>query len=368
MAGQMAAQLDKMAGQMAAQLDQTAAESAKAVESAKVAQRDEAATQAAQVAAQLDMIRERVEGLQSRLEFQARLDGRMRDLEIGLVTNKRAIQAIYNSRIWKTLCSLGGVVLRLTGRRAEPDAGNWAPRGEAAAAPAAPPEPGAAGDFLALICDNPRDGDVLPVRDVVEIRGWTLAESGIDRVLIQINGDPPVPAAYGILRPDVARGHPGVSGAGQSGFRFFWDPTGMPEGACTVRVTAVARSGQTREVISNVLIDWQTPPGYSLWIARNEPGVEDLRRMRREAADFAAARMHQHCSPGISNSDLPAYPLHRVGDRARLTQPGNYVWPTMARMKQRSPDYWSNTQNATRASGSSRCRKTAESPARRMPR
>jgi cellulose synthase/poly-beta-1,6-N-acetylglucosamine synthase-like glycosyltransferase len=54
-----------------------------------------------------------------------------------------------------------------------------------------------------------------------------------------------------------------------------------------VRVTAVARSGRTREVICNVLIDWKTPPGYGLWIARNEPTADGLRQMRREAGNFA---------------------------------------------------------------------------------
>ena len=60
------------------------------------------------VAQQLEVIRKRIEGLQSSLDFQTRLDGRLRDLEIGLVTNKRSIQAIYDSRIWKAFCSLGG--------------------------------------------------------------------------------------------------------------------------------------------------------------------------------------------------------------------------------------------------------------------
>jgi len=278
--------LDRMAAQaaQAAQIDRMAAQAAQAGQLDRMATQ---AAQAAQMAAQLEMIRERIEGLRSRMDFQARLDGRMRDLEIGLVTNKRAIQAIYDSRIWKALCTVGAVLLRLTGRRAEPDGGTWVQREGAMAGPAAQSHNGAPDDFLALICDNPSDGGVLPVRDVVEIRGWTLAESGIDRVLIQINDDPPAPASYGIPRPDVARSYPGVTGAGQSGYRFFWDPTGLPEGPCTVRVTAVARSGRTREAICNVLIDWKTPPGYGLWIARNEPTVEDLRQMRREAANFA---------------------------------------------------------------------------------
>ena len=271
---------------------------ARLLEAAGKARASETDSKLSQMAAQLETIREQIEGLRSRMEFQAGLDGRMRDLEIGLVTNKRAIQAIYDSRIWKALCTMGGVLQRLTGRRAAPDGGTWVQRERTPADPATRSHNDALDGFLALVCDNPRDG-VLPVRDVVEIRGWAAAESGIDRVLIQINGDPPAPASYGIPRPDVARSHPGLTGAGQSGYRFFWDPTGLPEGPCTVRVTAVARSGRTQEAICNVRIDWMTPPGYGLWIARHEPTVEDLRQMRREAGNFAVC-------PRISIA-LPVY-------------------------------------------------------------
>jgi GT2 family glycosyltransferase len=288
MAAQAAQQLDQMAAQAAQQLDQMAAQAAQ--------QLDQIATQGAQ---QLETIRGRIDGLQSRMEFQARLDGRMRDLEIGLVTNKRAIQAIYDSRIWKALCAMGGVLQRLAGRRSAADRGPWTPREEAVTAPSAQSHRGATDDFMALVCDYPGHAGVLPVRDVVEIRGWVLAESGIDRVWVQINDDPPIPASYGIPRPDVARSHPGVIGAGQSGYRFFWDTSGLPEGPCAVRVTAVARSGQTREAACNVAIDWKTPPDYGLWIAHNEPTVEDLQRLRREAARFATC-------PRISIA-LPVY-------------------------------------------------------------
>lgn len=288
-AAQMAAQLEQMATQ-AAQTAQAARMDRMAARAAQSAQLDQMAAQAAQtaqMAAQLEMIRERIEGLQGRMESQARLDGRMRDLEIGLVTNKRAIQAIYDSRIWKALRTVGGALLRLTGRRAEPDGGTWVQREGAAAEPVSPSHRGAPDNFRALVCDNPIDGGIVPIRDVVEIRGWAVAESGIDRVLIQINDDPPASASYGIPRPDVARSHPAVASAEQCGYRFFWDPTGLPEGPCTIRVTAVARSGRTQEAIRNVLIDWTTPPGYGLWIARNEPTVEGLRQMRRAAGNFA---------------------------------------------------------------------------------
>jgi GT2 family glycosyltransferase/SAM-dependent methyltransferase len=241
----------------------------------------------AQIPAQLELIREQIGGLQGRLEFQARLDGRMRDLEIGLVTNRRAIQAVYDSRIWKMLCRAGALLLRLTGRAAEPNRGaSWTPPRDGVAHPSGSPRPGAPEEFLALACDHPADGTVLAARDVVEMRGWALAASGIDRVLIAINGDPPVAASYGIPRPDVARGYPEIPNSSLSGYRFFWDTNNLPEGPCTVRVTAVARSGETRETVCHISIDWQTPPGYGVWIARNEPGVEDLRQMRLDAANF----------------------------------------------------------------------------------
>ena len=232
----------------------------------------------------LPAVRQPVYQSSSSMETQTRLEGRLRDLEIGLVTNKRAIQAIYDSRIWKTLCSMGGVLQRLTGRNAASQNGTWVRQG---AKPAAPSPQGGSGGFLTLVCDNPPDGGILPLWDVVEVRGWALAESGIDRVLIQINDDPPVPASYGIPRPDVARSHPEVTGAGQSGYRFFWDPGGMPEGPCVVRVTAVARCGRTLEAIRNVSIDRNTPVDYALWIARHEPTVRDLQQMRRESGNFA---------------------------------------------------------------------------------
>jgi GT2 family glycosyltransferase len=259
------------------------------LEAADKARAGEIDSKLSQMAAQLETIREGIDGLRSRLEFQAHLDGRMRDLEIGLVTNKRSIQAIYDSRIWKALCAMGGLVQRVTGRRAEPDRVAPGPPQEAAvAADSVPPaHPETADEFVALACDYPGDRQILPVRDVVEIRGWVVAKSGIDRVLIRINDDPPVAASYGIPRPDVARRHPEFMDSGQSGYRFFWDTAGLPEGLCTVRVKAVARNGQTREAICKVRIDWKTPPDYGLWIARHEPAVEAMRQMRFDTGNLA---------------------------------------------------------------------------------
>jgi len=225
----------------------------------------------------------------ARLALQARFDDRMRQLEIGLVTNKRAVQAIYESRIWKALSGLGGLALRVTGRtpvsgrqRKSEVRPGFATGAEASPLPAASPD-----EFLAVVCDYPGSSAVVPVRDVVEIRGWALAGSGIERVLVQIGDGPPALATYGLLRPDVGRSCSQIVGAGYSGYRFFWDTTGLPEAPYTVRVTAVAYSGRKQQIVSNVVVDWNSTPGYDLWIARNEPAAGEKSRMRAASDQFA---------------------------------------------------------------------------------
>ncbi len=243
---------------------------------------------ASQLLAELARLPKQIATLQRTVETlasqTARLDDRMRQLEIGLVTNRRATQAIYDSRIWKTLSGLGGLVLRLSGREANH-------RRSAGMAENGTPwlrqSASATGEFMALVCDYPGTNGVVPVCDVVEIRGWALAKSGIERVLIQCNEGPPATAAYGILRQDVGRKHKQIPGSDYSGYRFFWDTTGLPEGSCSVRITAVANSGRAQELVSNVVVDWNSSPGYDLWIARHEPAVEEKRRMRMEVEKFA---------------------------------------------------------------------------------
>ena len=65
-------------------------------------------------------MRDRLNHLERQHEFYASLDRRLRDVEAGVITNRRAVIAIYHSRIWKILCRAGALLLRLTGRHATP--------------------------------------------------------------------------------------------------------------------------------------------------------------------------------------------------------------------------------------------------------
>jgi len=236
---------------------------------------------------ELDRLTTSLEGLQSHaprtgLDANLRLEERMRQLELGMVRNKRAIQAIYDSRVWRALTGFGGLVLRLRGTPARrpytvPSAQSG-PR---------PQKVTPTDENTLLVCDHPADGGIVSGRDVVEIRGWALADSGIERVLIQIDNGQPVPATYGIPRWDVGKMHSQWAGSGYAGYRFFWDTAGLPEGLHTVTVIAVAKSGDCRELIRDVVVDWDSSPGYAAWISRHEPGPEEKRRMAAEAEKFA---------------------------------------------------------------------------------
>ncbi|HLY20551.1 MAG TPA: glycosyltransferase [Bryobacteraceae bacterium] len=63
------------------------------------------------------------------LESHTSLEQRLRDLESALVSNSRAIHAIYDSRIWKTLSRIGGMLLHLSGRP-KPEPADAAPSPE----------------------------------------------------------------------------------------------------------------------------------------------------------------------------------------------------------------------------------------------
>jgi len=159
-----------------------------------------------------------------------------------------------------------------------------APLQEECKEPEAAPIPAfTAGPEVGLECEYPPANHVLPVRGVIEIRGWARAESGIERVLVQINNGAPMQASYGAPRDD----------AEACGFRFFWNTRGLAEGVYTIRIVALARSRQGKEILCQVEVNRTTPMDYGLWIARSEPSAEDRVHMRTEAARFAK-------SPSIS--------------------------------------------------------------------
>lgn len=111
------------------------------------------------------------------------LTARLNRLSQQVEATSRRVDAIVESRIWKTLCALGGLVLKM--RR-----------------PLAPED-------VRLVCNEPVAGDRTPKGGTLEVSGWALAPSGIDAIDVQVDREPAFPAQLeppraGTTEPSIA--------------------------------------------------------------------------------------------------------------------------------------------------------------------
>jgi len=139
---------------------------------------------------------------------------------------------------------------------------------------------------LLLHCDYPVTRSCHSVRDVVELRGWALAWSGLRDVTVQIGDMPRLAASYGWTRPDVAQVYPQFPQPERSGWRFIWDTTAVPEGHYQIRITATAMDGAATTLTPRVLVDQRCDTAYSEWIAQNEPTPEEKEKMVTDIDSF----------------------------------------------------------------------------------
>jgi hypothetical protein len=100
---------------------------------------------------------------------------------------------------------------------------------------APPPEP-----TLQLILESPAESDTYS--GVSTLRGWAVAEEGISKVDIYIDGNFFQSAPYGGSRGDVGSIFPDINNSGESGFALAFNFSDLSEGTHTIRVEAVTNS------------------------------------------------------------------------------------------------------------------------------
>lgn len=212
-----------------------------------------------------------------------RFSVRLGSFESRIAELGRQNQEILRSRIWRTLCAGGSLVLGarslFTGRSSKP-------LHASVAAPAARPGPTAEekspdGELFELVCDEPQQGVETLRTGKIVVRGWVLADSGLQRIEIQL-GQTSVDAMTGIARPDVARAYPNSAEARTAGFLAEIDSSGIPTGHHMLSIRAISRGGAERTIRRPVSIDHERgwASDYDRWIAEFElrnPGLIDLK-------------------------------------------------------------------------------------------
>ena len=178
------------------------------------------------------------------------------------------VDQMLESRIWRTLQTLGGVVLRmgLLGRvNGDHPMAGWEKR-----------------EVIQLRCDTLAEEPEEAFSGDVGITGWALSPDGIEEVEFQIDGEPPMPAKYGLRRSDVAKAFPHAPGADHSGYQMDIDTGKLPNGLHWVKIRARTKGGQEREIERPFLIDQGAAGsmGYSRWLLANEMREPEIVRLR----------------------------------------------------------------------------------------
>ncbi|MBV8572944.1 MAG: glycosyltransferase [Acidobacteriaceae bacterium] len=138
----------------------------------------------------------------------------------------RILMELLTGRLWRTLRAAGQMVARFLPT----------PAGSEEAAVVR----GRHNSFL--VCDEPKATDLRPRSGLVIVRGWCLAEHGVDAVQIEVPGLPIIETKPVLPRPDVRRMRPDLDRTGRAGFSAEFDSTQLRTGRHTVSLRVISRN------------------------------------------------------------------------------------------------------------------------------
>ncbi len=222
--------------------------------------------------AQLDAANDKLRQLQSELKTSERQIARMSDLiskqqqqldahASSIARLDRILMELFTGRIWRTLRAVSDVAKKFV------------------------PSHSFANESVALtgvrsylVCEEPKPNDKKPRSGNITIKGWSLAEGGVDLVQVQIPDLPLLETAPSIARPDVKKAHPDLDTTGCAGFSLQFDSAALPSGRYPITLRAVSKGTAIRETRAYVTIDHAKgfASDYHRWIYEFESGDDEL--------------------------------------------------------------------------------------------
>jgi ADP-heptose:LPS heptosyltransferase/GT2 family glycosyltransferase len=136
-----------------------------------------------------------------------------------------------------------------------------------------------ASEFMRLELDLPKlkNGRVPETMTMLKMAGWSLADSGIAEISVQIDERPPYSATLGIRRPDVGNAFPHISGSSLAGFGLLLTHRDVGIGEHSVRVVARSRAGKVIERLFQVVLE--VPDDSELTLRVTVPPAEQEQRL-----------------------------------------------------------------------------------------
>ena len=108
------------------------------------------------------------------------------------------------------------------------------------------------GDTLKVVLEEPGAGSIYS--GVGNLRGWSIATVGIEKVEIWIDGAYAFDAPYGGERGDVGMANPDYPDSDQSGYALAWNYSNMTPGEHTITARAYNKNGQYAERTSSFTV------------------------------------------------------------------------------------------------------------------
>ncbi len=176
--------------------------------------------------------------------------------QAALLRVENTLTEVVTGRIWRTLKAAGAIVQRVMPGKSGLTKGQRL----------------IARRNTVLVCDEPTPDDANPRSGKITVRGWTLAEGGVDNVQIQVAGLPFMETQPNIPRPDVQKLHPDLDKSGRAGFLLRFDSHVLANGRHRILLRALVRGEVVRETITFVNIDHHSGfvSDYDRWIREFE--------------------------------------------------------------------------------------------------
>lgn len=186
------------------------------------AQTENATDQNRQLRAELRVVQRQ---LARALELLEQQQTQLAAHDMSIARLDRILMELLTGRLWRTLRATGQLVSRFLP----------SPAGSEDAAVVR----GRHNSFL--VCDEPKVTDLRPRSGLVTVRGWCLAEHGVDKVQIEVPGIPVIETKPVLPRPDVKRQRPDLDKTGRAGFAAEFDSTQLRTGRHTMALRVISR-------------------------------------------------------------------------------------------------------------------------------
>ena len=175
----------------------------------------------------------------------------------------RIIMEMLTGRVWRTLRAAGDLAKRFVPRPNGSDSSSVVLNSR---------------QRSFLVCDEPKPSDLALRSGIISIRGWCVAQGGVDRVQIDIPGIPKIETAPSVPRPDVKKHHPDLDTTGRAGFSADFDSLTLPNGRHTITLRLISKGKPIRETRTAVQIDHENgfSSDYYRWIHDFEEPDDDL--------------------------------------------------------------------------------------------